>query len=236
MGRSSPGTYSHTSSLQPPIKLHVLKLHGHNKMELEILPRVRVATRDDDDDDVGTLNQSGTSLFILVAVAPESESNTLSLHDFHLGHDGTMVVIGNQLLWHDLPVHFPAALLHLRTIMHLCHRFQNLEPQDSPYTSESCIYCELDSSKTPRADRPANLNQPLDSSSKVPPSKHSPTQILSLSLSLHPQTQTSPPTTTTTLPTTPRSGTQSLQPPRPHLSNFFVFSPLRPPLHSLAHS
>ena len=81
MGRSSPGTYSHTSSLQPPIKLHVLKLHGHNKMELEILPRVRVATRDDDDDDdVGTLNQSGTSLFILVAVAPESESNTLSLY------------------------------------------------------------------------------------------------------------------------------------------------------------
>lgn len=125
-------------------------------------------------------------LFILVAVAPNQKSNTLSLHDFHLGHDGTMMVlvIGNQLLLHDLPVHFPAALLHLRTIMHLCHRYQNLKQQDSPYTSECCIYCELDSQK-PRV--PTDLQTPLDSSSKVPPSKNSLRQILSLSL--HPQTR-----------------------------------------------
>ena len=72
----SPGPYSHTSSLQPPIKLHVRKLYRHNKVELEILPRSRVATCDDDDA-VGSLNQSGTSIYTWGS-SPESESNPLS--------------------------------------------------------------------------------------------------------------------------------------------------------------
>lgn len=129
-------------------------------------------------------------LFILVAVAP-NQKVILSLHDFHLGHDGTMmamvvvmVVIGNQLLLHDLPVHFPAALLHLRRIMHLCHRFQNLEPRDSPYTSRSRIYCELDSQK-PRV--PTDLQTPSIPRLQLQGTtlqKLSQTNSLSLSLSL----------------------------------------------------
>jgi hypothetical protein len=42
------------------------------RWELEILPRRRVATCDDDDDDVGTLSQSGTSIYTCCS-SPESE-------------------------------------------------------------------------------------------------------------------------------------------------------------------
>ena len=188
MDRWSPGPYSHTSSLQPPIKLHVRKLHRHNKMELEILPRRRVATCDD----VGTPNQSGTSIYTCFS-SPESESNPLSTRfppRTRRNEDGDGDNDGDR---EPTPVARPSSAFSCcSTSPPNNHALVSPIPEFGttrfPFYFQVLHLLWTRFSKTPRADRPANPVNPYTRAPRSHPPKTVPHKF-SLSISLHPQTR-----------------------------------------------